>query len=228
MNITISSLIAGLSQTIIGHPLDTIKTRVQYNNSSTLKEIKKIKNIKYLYKGSYYPLIGNSILNSFLFSYHYNINKKIDNHFLTGLSTGIISGLILSPCELIKCKLQMNKKIKIRENLNKSLFNGMSLCILRESIGLSLYFGIYEYLQKKKENSLLNGGLCGLISWTLTYPIDIIKTKKQIDNEKISKIIKKMNILDYKIGLEITLIRSIIVNSSIFYIYENLNNYLEE
>jgi len=121
----ISGFFAGSVQTILGHPFDTIKTRLQLDNNNIrtiLKNIKKNEKISALYKGGMMPLIGNSILNSFLFTYHYNINKKINNHFLTGISTGIISGIILSPFELIKCNYQnnrTNKKNRMCNIINK-------------------------------------------------------------------------------------------------------------
>lgn len=42
-NIIISSFFAGAIQTLIGHPLDTIKTRVQIDNSNFTKVIKTVK-----------------------------------------------------------------------------------------------------------------------------------------------------------------------------------------
>ena len=78
LNIVISSFCAGIVQTIVGHPLDTIKTRIQIDNNNIKKvisNIKKNENVLSLYKGGLMPLVGNSILNSFLFTYHYSLNK---------------------------------------------------------------------------------------------------------------------------------------------------------
>lgn len=232
-NIIIPSFCAGIVQTIVGHPLDTIKTRIQIDNNSVnniLSNVYKNNNLLLLYKGGLMPLLGNSFLNCFLFTYHYSLNKKINNHYLTGIITGSISGIILSPFELIKCNLQNNttmkeiiKKIKLKEI---RLQNGLLLSIIRDSIGLSIYFGSYEKLQEQNKNPLLNGGIAGSLSWLYSYPIDVLKTKKQISNNKLHNIIKKMNIKMYLNGLPIVLLRSFIVNSCVFYTYENLNIYL--
>ena len=238
-NIIISSFFAGLVQTIVGHPLDTIKTRIQIDNNNIKKvliNIKKNENLLSLYKGGLMPLVGVGILNSFLFTYHYSLNKIINNHFLTGLLTGSISGMILSPFELIKCNLQNNRgdskneliKIikKIKEKKIK-LSNGVLLSILRDSIGLSIYFGCYEKLQKKNNNPLLNGGIAGSLSWLYSYPIDVLKTKKQVSDNNLWIILKKMKMKMYLNGLSVILLRSFIVNAFVFYTYENLNIYLD-
>jgi len=234
----ISGFFAGSVQTILGHPFDTIKTRLQLDNNNIrtiLKNIKKNEKISALYKGGMMPLIGNSILNSFLFTYHYNINKKINNHFLTGISTGIISGIILSPFELIKCNYQnnrTNKKNRMCNIINKIkrkeilIWNGLLLSIMRDSIGLSIYFGIYEEMQKINNNVLINGGIAGCLSWIYSYPIDVIKTKKQISNESIKEIIKNTKKKNYINGMSLIMFRSFIVNAGVFYTYENINKYI--
>lgn len=238
-NIIISSFLAGSVQTILGHPLDTIKTRIQIDNSNIKKVIKNIKlneNYLHLYKGAFMPLIGTCILNSFLFSYHYNLNNIINNHFISGFYTGLLNGIILSPFELIKCKFQNNRTKKKNKlyNIFKSiknkeilLYNGVLLSALRDSIGISIYFGTYETFQKYNNNPLINGGLAGCLSWIYSYPIDVIKTKKQISNNNISNIIKHMKPQNYINGISIVIIRAFIVNSGIFYTYEQINKSLK-
>ena len=239
-NIIIPSFCAGIVQTIIGHPLDTIKTRIQIDNNNikkVLTTIYKNDNILSLYKGALMPLIGHCLLNSFLFTYQYNLDKSINNHYFTGLLTGTMSGIILSPCELIKCNLQNNrtnnknellkiiKKIKLKKI---NLSNGLLLSIIRDSIGLSIYFGSYEKLQETNKNPLLNGGIAGSLSWLYSYPIDVLKTKKQVSNNKLSIILKEMKLKMYINGLSVILLRAFVVNACVFYTYENLNIYLNK
>ena len=89
---------------------------------------------------------------------------------------------------------------------------------------MSIYFGLYNYLKSINNNPLLNGGISGCISWIFSYPIDVIKTQKQIHNKSYTDIIKLLKIDAYKKGLSVVLIRSFIVNAGIFYSYENLLN----
>lgn len=237
-NIIISSFFAGAIQTLIGHPLDTIKTRIQIDNSNFTKVIKTVKyneGYLYLYKGAFMPLIGNCILNSFLFTHHYSINNIINNHYISGFYTGFISGIILSPFELIKCNLQNNRtknKMKIIDIIQQIkskqiiLHNGIGLTALRDSIGLSIYFGVYESLQYYINNPLINGGIAGSLSWIYSYPIDVIKTKKQVSNKILISILKNTKYKNYINGISIVILRAFIVNAGLFYTYDKINKYL--
>ena len=74
----------------------------------------------------------------------------------------------------------------IRIDGAKGLYRGFGATFLRESIGFAAFFATYDYLKKSapstSDNSLkylwtLNaGGLSGIACWTLTLPIDNVKT----------------------------------------------------
>lgn len=232
-NVFLSSFIAGSVQTLIGHPFDTIKTRMQLNNISSknvIKDIVKNEGIKALYKGSITPLLSGCIQNGILFTSENFLHKYSKNNFLTGFIAGSLSSFVISPAELIKCHIQNNKSRHIKLNEVKSLLNekrinlycGLTSTLLRDSFGLGVYFGTYNLLQKNKNNPLLNGGISGVLSWIVSYPFDVIKTKKQISNNDYSYIIKNINASQYIKGLNIVLLRSFIVNAGIFYTYESL------
>lgn len=212
MDVLQNSFIAGSCQTIIGHPFDTIKTLKQvYPQSSTLN---LLKNNHGFYKGYFPALIGGCLQNSFIFSTEKYFEKNF-SPITSGFISGTITSLIISPMELIKSNQQIKRKWKI-----KDLTRGLGLCILRDSIGFSIYFGSYHYLQNKNNNPLLNGGIAGTLSWTYSYPFDTIKTKKQTSNKSIKEIIKNTKFLS---GINIMLFRAFVVNAGIFYVFEHLS-----
>ena len=226
-----NSFIAGVAQTMIGHPFDTIKTYKQvYFKRSAVdlgKEIISKNGIFYLYRGFFPPLIGGCIQNGLMFSTENSLRKFcFNNNFLSGFITGCFTSFVVSPSELIKTKLQIDKKLSIANIIkNSNLTRGIGLTILRDSIGFGIYFGTYYQLQNKNNNPLLNGGITGVLSWIYSYPIDVIKTKYQIsDDIALKKIIKKNNIKTLTSGLNIMLTRSFLVNAGIFYIFDKLNN----
>ena len=118
----------------------------------------------------------------------------------------------------------MQKQLNIKNNFHVWKRQGKTMCFLRESIAYSAYFKTYETLYDKYNlNSFLSGGIAGLINWTVTYPIDTIKTRQTAHN---------INIYDaYKMGklwkgyLPCAL-RAIIVNSCGFYVYQYMHDYL--
>lgn len=72
----------------------------------------------------------------------------------------------------------------------RKVFLGTNSSILREALGLAIYFGVYEKLStlfNKDGNvslagSLLAGGLSGISCWGAIYPIDYVKTLIQTDS----------------------------------------------
>lgn len=70
------------------------------------------------------------------------------------------------------------------------MFRGLGTTICREVPGFGIYFFAYEFMTRSAaENSdtvstfhmLLAGGVSGTLSWVLTYPIDVVKSRLQVD-----------------------------------------------
>jgi solute carrier family 25 carnitine/acylcarnitine transporter 20/29 len=211
----IPGLSVGIIQTIIGHPLDTVKIWIQNNNNLKKQKI----NIKTLYAGLTYPLISSIIVNSIMFySFDYFKNKNYNN-VMSGCFSGFLISFILNPLDIYKIKYQQNI-------LNNNIYycKGLHITILRESIACSIYFSSYYYLKDNNIKTYYAGGISGLLSWLFTYPIDTIKTRIQ------SNICN--NILDgYKIGnlwngFQYCALRAIIVNAVGFETYEYIKKYI--
>ena len=148
--------IVGCSQTIIGHPLDTLKTLKQNNSKINISFFNKnnlmsknnlisknnlmsknnpISNFQYkslihLFKGVKYPLFVSTFYNSQIFGL-YNICKKYGfNDFSSGFISGGILSSILTPFELYKIKEQTAlQNTHKNNNLNNNLnynFNNLN------------------------------------------------------------------------------------------------------
>lgn len=64
----------------------------------------------------------------------------------------------------------------------------MNITFLREGPGFGSYFLCYELLTRNESSEsistphmLLAGGTAGAVSWFLAYPIDVIKSRMQVD-----------------------------------------------
>ena len=197
-----AGFVTGISQVIIGYPLDTY---IIY------KQINKTLNYKNIYKGFQYPLLTSSIINSISFGLTNNLNKKINNFYLSGFISGILTSFIICPIELYKIRTQSLKKINIK------IFTGLKNTIMRESIGSSIYFGLYNSSREKNIPILISGGISGVISCLLCYPFDTIKTR--IQSGEFNNTIDAFKHGNLYKGLKISLFRALIINSSTFYIY---------
>ena len=216
----VTGILAGIAQTIIGYPIDTLKTNIQlYKPKNNINFIKK--NISrygflHLYKGVLIPCSISIISNIYLFSSFEYFHKKYDTA-TAGFIVGGFTGFITNPFELIKCNvqtteitlLQMLKKLK-KEKI--PLYKGLNFSFLRESIGCSIYFSSFHFLEEKTNYSMLNGGCAGVLSWLFTYPIDTMKTQLQVNNKFTYNNLYK--------GFSLVLIRSFLVNSIVFQIYK--------
>jgi len=202
----------GLVQTVVGHPLDSIKTNFQ-NNSNY--------NIKYrsLYNGLRYPMVSTVITNGFLFHFNNSIESKINNSFLSGFATGIICAPMINVFEVYKVKTQLSNKVNFKNNKNL-LKLGLTATLIRESFGTCLYFGTYNFCRKEELNPFFSGAIAGSTSWLTTYPVDVVKTRVQSGEFKTYRsAIRKGNLLQ---GLGICLFRSILVNGISFTAYDFL------
>lgn len=209
----IAGCISGISQVLLSHPLDTIKTRLQYNNTIKLQP-------KYLYAGLKYPLINSIIINGLLFKLNTIFYEETNNYYISGGLTGCIIGIVRNPLEIHKIKRQNEKDINLKKNIKdiiKYNYRGLIPTLFREIIGKTIFFGLY-YNNRDKYNILLVGGVSGLLMWSITYPIDVIKTRIQTDhNINLKKVIKQGN---FNKGFIPCVIRSFLVNSLGFYVYE--------
>ena len=204
--------LSGLSQLVVGYPFDTIKVLIQNNIG--------FKNIKYneLFRGMKYPIYSNILINSILFS-SYNMNKKIDkNYFLSGMLSGFMITPIVYTSDLFKVKRQTNTKINSIYKMFS--FQGLFITSLRESLAFGMYFYTYENLKQYGLHPLISGGLSGLTNWTLTYPIDVIRNRQIATNITLYNAIKMGYLWR---GYSICALRSILVNSVGFYIFELKN-----
>lgn len=229
LEIFIPGTFIGLSQSLIGHPLDTIKTQLQ--SGISLKNIEFL-NFKNLYKGVQYQLCI-SIINSSLTFYMFDkIYSQTNSSILAGSIAGITSGLFINPIEIYKVRTQCNNFTTTTSNTKIPKSLGLKYTMTREIFAFTTYFTVYTKL-KERENPFstpINGGLAGCASWCIGYPIDTLKTIKQlgtgigtgIDTHPNSlssiKPLLKTSIL-YR-GFSICMIRAFLVNSINFTIYE--------
>ena len=207
----------GMTQTIIGHPFDTLKTIKQSNISVTKKDI----NFKRLFLGIKFPLTISTGFNSGIFGIHtYFLNKDM-SHATSGFLAGGIMGLLSNPFEYYKINSQLNKPFNYYQ-----IWKGCGYTISRESIATSYYFSSYNYYTNEHNiTPFIAGGISGCSSWLITYPIDTIKTIKQSnDNINLKQIWKIINNKNFNIwnGILICQIRAFIVNGISFVLYEHL------
>jgi hypothetical protein len=182
----ISGVVSGIAQTFFGHPLDTIKVKLQNNEKIIPRSIK-------LFNGITPVLVTNSLLTGIQF-YSYK-------HY-SPIMVGFISALLTTPIEYYKIQKQIHGKY------SKKFPTGFSITFARELIGLNSYFILQEYLEKPY-GVFISGGIAGSTSWLLTYQIDTIKSRIQAGDNFIIAYNKG----NFNKGITFCLFRAFLVNS---------------
>lgn len=214
MSDILASIGVGLNQIFFGHPLDTCLTLIQ--NKKQWRNLP----LKSYYRGYKYPLCSSVIFNSTVFPIY---NRSIE-YTKSGIISGFLGGLCVAPfvyvSEVGKVKTQTQQKLKYKDFLYSK---GKFAVLNRECIAMSAYFGSYDYCKKLNFHPLLSGAIAGISNWTLTYPIDVIKSRQIAQNLTIKEAVKYGNLWK---GIHICLCRATIVNATNFYVYESLMKYL--
>jgi hypothetical protein len=186
--------------------------------------------------------------------------------YLAGAGAGVACFFFSTPTDLIKIKAQMTKIPKTtyqvtkeiyKHNGLKGLYQGGLITMIRDAPSYGIYFWAYEGMKRLLQvesgddawKLLLAGGIAGTVSWGSIYPIDVVKSRLQMQqktrhllNESSQIIIdrpyasiKDCVIRSYKIeglgvffrGLWPTLLRGFPVNAVTFYVYEIVMDFLK-
>lgn len=92
--------------------------------------------------------------------------------------------------------------------------------LARETIATSLYFGVYHYLRDHDYCSCFHaGGVAGVTSWWLTFPLDTLRNRQIVHNTTIRNAYRMGSVWS---GVYFCLTRAYIVNGVSFLIYDYL------
>jgi solute carrier family 25 carnitine/acylcarnitine transporter 20/29 len=227
-----SGAAGGMLSAVIGHPFDTLKSRMQTN---TFKK----HGFRNIYSGFRSHMSIQVISNTLLFGIYDQLQlylfpthtqNKQEPCYTAAFLTGLIEGVLYTPMENYKVRQQLGlSSPKLRD-----LTQGMRQCMVRDGIGNCAYFGSYFAVKNKSlemgwdptYSILLGGGISGINYWILMHPVDTYKTLLQsnmthvLDNMRTSQKIRYL----YS-GLYMSVLRSIPINCGTFYGYEMAREY---
>lgn len=188
----LAGAISGGFETIAGHPLWVIKTRMQYNQPFTL-------NWRILSNGfipellSMGPTTALQMMLNYFFQSLFGNKQNLSIQFATSTFSGVISAIISCPMERIMTHQDKRKidfltalKYLTKNGGKQSLFVGLGSTGVREGIFFpclaTLSPLIKDKLHVKNDDlgSFMAGALSGCVSSFFTQPADIVKTKLQV------------------------------------------------
>lgn len=215
MNDFYAGFLVGITQTIVGHPLDTIK--VLYQNKLQINNIKP----STLYRGWKFPMFSAGLFNCTVFPIYERTYKYTQNHTLSGALAGVAVSPSIFFIDIGKIKRQVNQPYTMKDYYRTK---GFTMTSCREILAMSLYFGSYNKCKDWGMSPIIAGGIAGLTNWTFTYPLDVIRTRQMAQNISIRQAVRSRNLWR---GYNVCALRAIIVNAANFKTYEVAKTYFD-
>ena len=180
-------------------------------------------------------------------------------YVLSGSIAGVANATLQTPIEHIRMIMQNQRNTSGRQGRYtgcyhalssiygkygiSKIYKGFSLTISRNILGFGAFFGFYDTGKDKiiqrygylgLHHSFMLGGMGGMLLWMSCYPIDVCKTKLQLDSLKnpkfegpsdvFVKVFKKEGIKGFSKGFIPCIARAPFVNGAILLSYELLMN----
>ncbi|KAI8096322.1 mitochondrial carrier domain-containing protein [Halteromyces radiatus] len=129
---------------------------------------------------------------------HEQYQPSLGQVYLAGCGAGMACFLFSTPTDLIKIQAQVSQLNKTTWQVMKEIFyrNGLTgfyqggwITLIRDCPSYGIYFWVYEGMKRSLMDQsgnnedwklLLAGGMAGTISWASIYPIDVIKSRLQM------------------------------------------------
>lgn len=180
-----AGLISGGIANYIGHPLDTVKLRMQLSSKrmttmQVLRKIYKYEGVHGMFKGAVSPLIGRAPVASATYAVNQFTLKMLENspmnsdlkNLLAGLAAGVAAAPITCPFEHLKVKRQGMRGIApsygqiAKTEGFRRMYSGLGCTMARDVPGFGAFFFAYntagkvlgtEELKKKGNQNFMVG-----------------------------------------------------------------------
>ena len=239
VNHFIAGMVAGATQCVVLVPTDVVKCRMQLDSSKNLTFIAHTKkpnsttsqrSFSTAAKTTYFPSSSSS--SSFS-------SRRQHSSSSTPTSAEQPSSM---PKKQFKGSIDCGIKIFQNEGIT-GLYKGFSVTALRELPSIGVYFSVYRFLREQIDERLgpawqttstvVAGGLAGCCSWSVVYPLDVIKTNIQVHSfisggnqggilQTARALYQKSGYQTFYRGIGPTMMRAFPVNGITFLCYENL------
>lgn len=207
----VASICVGCSETLVGYPFVTAKVLVQNGKSWRQPALR-------YYQGVGYPLVSSVAFNMLAFPIHERLFRDLGH-----MGAGFVAGLAVSP------QIYFMDTFTIRRQTDQGVSMGMfrgsrgfGATVCRETLAMSVYFSVYHRV-REGAGSFVAGGCAGLANWTLTFPLDTIRTRQIAQRCSVLEAYKQGRLWR---GFGFAACRSVLVNAVSFSVYERVYRFL--
>mmetsp|Transcript_25435 Transcript_25435/g.58584 ORF Transcript_25435/g.58584 Transcript_25435/m.58584 type:complete len:294 (-) Transcript_25435:124-1005(-) len=196
-----------LSTVAIGHPFDTVKTRLQLGMHNSFWECvlhaRNTGGLISLYRGAAMPLLQLLMKRPFEFYAFEWFNRRYRHipfaSFWGGGLAGVLAAILGCPFSVVKIQMQSKAKethpnilsaiaAVIRGSGPRGLYRGLKASVFTKVPFSTVYLGTYgslrESLPKSAWTPAAAGAASSLLTWTLLQPLDTMQTIIQSTAER--------------------------------------------
>lgn len=245
----IPGIMNAISITLIGHPIDTMKTMLQSNVHKNVFDCMKNEGFKGLYRGMSPTLVSHLLKRPIQFP----INDYLKDNFGLGRYTaGFIAGgsmsIIGTPLQVIKVNCQVSKTNEYKNAFDfipkyyqinglKGFYKGFKITLTKDVLFGGSFLGTYDLIKSNLPNHkgviFVSGALAHCATWSVLIPVDNIKTKVQKSktplaiSEAVKTTIKTEGIKGLWKGILPACARTIPVTGFSMIVYEYARDYVK-
>ncbi|KDO28283.1 hypothetical protein SPRG_06334 [Saprolegnia parasitica CBS 223.65] len=190
--------VGGVAGIVAGHPLDTIKVRLQTQAQrgsvvAAFRSIAAKEGFRGFYKGMVSPIVSNAPINAVVFAIYGQASRALagdaplspGQQYLAGALAGLAQVTFSAPAELVKIQMQVDtrtsasssfacaRQIVRQHGVSRGLYHGWQLTILRDVPAFGSYFFTYEVakemLSDGKDASTMTLLLAGGIAGSMSW-----------------------------------------------------------
>lgn len=207
----ITGTVYGGTSILVGHPFDTIKTKMQAQTDymgkihmmPAVSKLWREEGLRGFYRGAVPPFFGSVIFRSLQFSVFEAVYTYFDDNkwmckpipYTLGLQTRVLAGgviasfvraVIENPFEYAKVKRQTRQPWHFRE-----LYKGFGMLYLRTTGLMTSFFVFVDCIKRNTRayesvpGRFILGGLSAVMAWILIWPLENIKNIIQADTQNV-------------------------------------------
>ena len=193
---------SGCAATLLGHPLDCLKVRMQAEQQSsamqTFLRMLKQDGVAAFARGMGPPLLNAVLMNTAMFVVFAECRRRtaalgdVAGALASGAFAGVATATLSTPFDYVKIQSQLRGAPPLRVLADalraRALFRGHAANCLREGVFTAVYLGAYDACRV----ALSGGGdrpptrvvaavaaTTGALAWVANYPFDTVKSVQQ-------------------------------------------------
>jgi solute carrier family 25 aspartate/glutamate transporter 12/13 len=123
-NKIIAGMTAGFSQVLFTNPMEIMKIQMQMNINKKINKsiIETLREIRYnVYRGSTLCFMRDIPFSGIYFPLNRYIEDRIENNYISSLTSGMISAYVCTPMDMIKTRIQSNMKLSKMEVIRERI-----------------------------------------------------------------------------------------------------------